>query len=243
MILKSKSFSTLITILSGLHHSIYAFNTHNDSGNNTGLESELSSAPQTPIDFLTRRMPSTPLSLDNFGVDDLITHASSSEVVVDVSGDVSESSEVYTVGGKVGGSYNLEVENDHEEQEDNEEEEHLFVLPPSIQDMEEDCEEWAFDGECNANPRFMLKNCQRSCLKDLNTKDNDLLSWGLIGRHNPADNEQSCVDLYTIHTMQQDENEETCEDWAADGLCKSFDDKHFMLSQCARTCMVCIPPE
>jgi hypothetical protein len=31
------------------------------------------------------------------------------------------------------------------------------------QDAEAECEEWAFAGECKANPKFMLKRCRRSC--------------------------------------------------------------------------------
>ena len=30
-------------------------------------------------------------------------------------------------------------------------------------DAEAECEEWAFAGECKANPKFMLKRCRRSC--------------------------------------------------------------------------------
>lgn len=238
MILNRKSFSTIFAILLRLHHPTLSYDTDNNSSNNTGLESGSSSAPQTPIDFSTRRMPSTPLSLDKYSVDDLITHASSSEIAVDTSGDVNESSE---------NSFMIGVDNDQEEEEDDEEEEEQeFVLPPSIQDKDENCEAWAFDGDCNGNPHFMLNNCRRSCLIDLNTPENYLLTWGLIGTRNPADDEDSCVDSYMIEMMErggQDENEETCQDWANEGLCKSFDDKPFMLTQCARSCMVCIPPD
>mmetsp|Transcript_19829 Transcript_19829/g.24452 ORF Transcript_19829/g.24452 Transcript_19829/m.24452 type:complete len:599 (+) Transcript_19829:154-1950(+) len=123
-------------------------------------------------------------------------------------------------------------------------EDDAFVLPASIQDNHEQCQEWASRGECNYNPRVMLRECIPSCLSDMNTEDNTLLAWGSIREPNEDDN--SCEDWHTIAveegTVVRDDDE-GCEDWADMGLCKSIDDKDFMLERCSRACMVCIRPE
>jgi prolyl 4-hydroxylase len=119
----------------------------------------------------------------------------------------------------------------------------VVVLPAEIQDLEEECSKWADEGDCNIRPEFMLKRCTKSCLKDINDKDFDLLAWGVIEHYNEAD--EDCVDWHMVDIIEGniEPTEEACEDWAEQGLCKSADDKHFMLTRCSRACMVCIPPD
>eukprot|EP00985_Skeletonema_marinoi_P008348 scaffold3764_cov66-Skeletonema_marinoi.AAC.1 len=40
-------------------------------------------------------------------------------------------------------------------------------------DLHEDCQGWADEGECEANPKFMLENCAASCADDGATTDDD----------------------------------------------------------------------
>ena len=121
----------------------------------------------------------------------------------------------------------------------------VFVLPPSMQDEEKDCAKWALAGECNVNPNFMLRKCIRSCLQNMEEGEHDLLQWGIIDydQMNYVVDE-NCQDKHAaaVANGEIEEGEEGCEDWALEGLCKSVEDKAFMLDRCAATCMVCIPP-
>lgn len=113
---KVKSTSIVATILlAALHRIIVA-----DATDNQELAS---SAPLPPIDLLTRRMPSTPLSIiDDLGVNQ-------SEFVVDSFGRAAQETDSTFDDSDVDGGWLSEVE-----------------------DFNDNCEEWAADGECNINP-------------------------------------------------------------------------------------------
>ena len=136
--------------------------------------------------------------------------------------------------------YSYDDENDSE-----------FTLS-SVVDRHEECIEWGREYECNVNPEFMLRQCTKTCLQymlserageEVEDENKELLLWGVV-KH-PNEEDRSCEDWHTIavENGNVEEEEEGCEIWADIGLCKSIDDKSFMLTRCARSCMVCIPPE
>ena len=214
------------------------------SSHPSSLEHAFEDSAHAPslADLSTRRIPSTPLTYDDYL--DPSFHLSSEFIVesAQVSAGVDQ-----TIAQNVVPSSATSLENNLEKEENNHpamiQHQDAFTMSPSVRDYEEECSEWALHGECNANPAFMIRRCTRSCLKDLNTEDNDLLAWGIIEKRNP--NDGSCEDLHAIDLEEGlvPPEEEGCLDWAMDGLCKSIDDKQFMLRRCARSCMVCIPHE
>merc|ERR1719312_1779792 len=50
-------------------------------------------------------------------------------------------------------------------------------------DLNAQCRYWATIGECGRNPKYMLKNCKRSCSRDLNTKCSDWARRGECARN------------------------------------------------------------
>jgi len=220
---KINTISTVLTILLGLHLPKIVETTDNVAP---------SPAPDVPIDFLTRQIPSTPLTyfdnIKNNVRNRFMDGSGRSEYVVGIA-EVSESSLDYQ------DTPMLHTENDDG---------YITKLPPEIEDYADDCQEWAEDGECNINPVFMLQRCARSCLEELGSDDDDLHAWGIIKNPNEAD-WHNCEDWHTIdvETGKVPPSDEGCEDWAELGLCKSIEDKDYMLSRCSRTCMVCIPPD
>lgn len=120
----------------------------------------------------------------------------------------------------------------------------------SYQDLHAECRTWAEEGECNANPPFMLTECVSSCLSHPDVQSDGLLNWILFPHdafhpHNDHDHnhfydhderEDHCVDDH------QGDEQENCESWAEEGLCIAPHEQEFMLSQCRRSCLVCIPP-
>lgn len=220
-------------------------------------EREVVGAPAPPYhDIQTRRVPSTPLPISihkdlttddgsfNFNPYEFVyyevsneasmnsIHTSSSSTINTRDDDSTDTIVDTTTNNNDNGTY-LPPNND------------AFVLPPSMQDEERDCAEWALAGECNANPNFMLRKCVRSCLQNMEEDEYDLLQWGVIDHDliNYVEDE-NCHDKHAVAIAngEVEEGEEDCEDWASEGLCKSVEDKAFMLDRCAATCMVCIPP-
>ncbi len=133
-------------------------------------------------------------------------------------------------------------EDEEYEEEYDEDEDSTFVLPDTVQDELDECPTWAAAGECNANPKFMLSRCLRSCTDKMADDDFDLLAWGKVRRRDPNETLESCYDEHHEEN-EEDVDEEGCEDWATEGLCKSIDDQPYMLDKCAYSCMVCISPE
>lgn len=108
------------------------------------------------------------------------------------------------------------------------------VVPDLYKDLHDECVEWAEEGLCNIDPKFMLRECIHSCLSHPGTHEYGLLAWSLY-----EGKDRGCRDTYNIRKrFQVDPN---CESWANDGLCLAPSEKEFMLSRCQRSCMVCIP--
>ena len=39
----------------------------------------------------------------------------------------------------------------------------MVAAARDLVDHDENCQEWAEEGECKANPDYMLENCEKSC--------------------------------------------------------------------------------
>ncbi|XP_077867604.1 zinc metalloproteinase nas-6-like [Saccoglossus kowalevskii] len=76
-------------------------------------------------------------------------------------------------------------------------------------DTNERCASWAADGECQANPTYMLENCKQSCAE---------CPSSVV----PAD----CID-----------HNDMCDDWARRGECVK--NPNYMHSSCKRSCGKC----
>jgi len=87
-------------------------------------------------------------------------------------------------------------------------------------DANQNCADWAANGECEANPAYMLVNCRQSCGACTTTAPT------------PAPTPpptQPCTD-----------NNQFCEDWAANGECEA--NPLWMLANCQRSCGACPGP-
>lgn len=87
------------------------------------------------------------------------------------------------------------------------------------EDEEEMCEEWAKMGECEANPNYMLKSCQKSC--------------GTCG-DSVAERSKKIRTLMKSNCL--DSNDE-CDKWASQGECDA--NPNYMLNSCKKSCFVC----
>jgi len=69
-------------------------------------------------------------------------------------------------------------------------------------DSHESCEEWAADGECTANPTYMLTSCSASCKEECRKpgppKPKRSLSQQLAGRFGCRDEDPACPDLAAL---------------------------------------------
>jgi hypothetical protein len=114
-----------------------------------------------------------------------------------------------------------------------------YEIPSSYKDLHPDCAEWSLEGECNADPTFMLKECVSSCVSHPDVQEYGLLQWGIIPA---AYLDDDCVDSHQATGEDGEEDpEHNCRSWAEEGLCTSPNDKQFMLTQCKKSCMVCVP--
>jgi len=91
----------------------------------------------------------------------------------------------------------------------------------ACEDVDEDCAEWAENGECHHNPVFMMEHCMKSC--------------GACGSDASA---PPPAPLQTSARGCDDEYSRTeCQAWAEAGECDSNAD--FMHHSCRRTCGLC----
>lgn len=95
-------------------------------------------------------------------------------------------------------------------------------IPDPCRDANDSCPDWAAEGECKANPGYMLNHCARSCgvCKDIEGKSHSTA---------PAD------------VCQDEETPEECERLAALGECAL--EQEFMKENCKATCVFCIHEE
>jgi len=81
-------------------------------------------------------------------------------------------------------------------------------------DSNKQCSFWAKEGECDANPNYMLQYCRLSC--------------------NVCDNDPDSESWETVECVDDDEN---CSDWAIDGRCEK--NPRAMATACKKSCGVC----
>lgn len=104
-------------------------------------------------------------------------------------------------------------------------------IPDPCTDANDSCPDWAAEGECKANPGYMLNHCARSCgvCKDIEGKSHSTA---------PAD---VCQDVETPEESERLAVLLLCEQLAALGECALEQD--FMKENCKATCLFCIDEE
>lgn len=116
----------------------------------------------------------------------------------------------------------------------------------SCQDSNKYCATWARDGECQANPGWMLKNCPVSC-KECKNKcaDHEVYcnEWKAKGecKKNPE-----YMNIYCAKSCGKckakgsckDEND-YCEAWAEKGYCTKGNHVNYMKLRCKKACGKC----
>lgn len=112
-------------------------------------------------------------------------------------------------------------------------------------DNHSDCPQWSQRGECKINPKYMLKNCQKSCgtcvglhigemQRSQDATTADLVLQRLYETRAHVKSELS-RDI-SLHDRCLNRNE-LCTDWAVRGDCEK--NPAFMLSNCAAACLSC----
>jgi len=93
------------------------------------------------------------------------------------------------------------------------------TLEVPCEDLSENCQSWASQGECDTNAAYMLENCRLSCggCKSSAGVQSDLTA-GATGA--------ACVD-----------EDDSCKEWAAIGECDK--NKEYMASSCPVSCGIC----
>jgi len=127
----------------------------------------------------------------------------------------------------------------------------ISELPLEIMDNDTRCRTWALEwGECNRNTEYMLRECIRSCLDPEVIERHGLLTFGsynkyrILLRPTPSvpgrrPDGDECVDTYDPE-VDINTDGDGCQNWAERGECHM---KHseWMLTKCAKSCLVCIP--
>jgi len=83
--------------------------------------------------------------------------------------------------------------------------------PGACEDNHKRCQEWSDRGECNINPKYMLKWCKKSC--------------------------KVCSGSGTTSPPVCTNNHDRCQEWADRGECKK--NPRYMLRVCKKSCNVC----
>jgi len=101
-------------------------------------------------------------------------------------------------------------------------------FPRRMEDADPVCSKLVIAGECTKSPEAILSTCTLSCVSSSD--------FGSIGWYSPnLERDEGCKDLYATEDV-----DDGCEYWADLGECQKNPD--FMLEQCAKSCLVCIPP-
>lgn len=131
-------------------------------------------------------------------------------------------------------------------------------------DSHPSCKAWAKRGECDKNPKYMLKNCARSCSTcvekpvvrplrkgEITQLMQKTLNFGVLQEATGAE-KQKTIDLIrsTIHYMENDidslpsaiadvclNRNALCAFWAVAGECQN--NEAYMLTNCAPSCKSC----
>lgn len=120
-------------------------------------------------------------------------------------------------------------------------------LVPCIDTKEDECPNWAAQGECTKNPQFMLLQCRKSCNSCI-----DLQQQGGVVQVAPHRENRSSILEHLVETQvyQHDlahqsveylttcvNKHELCTHWSLEGECKA--NPHFMYTECPAACRTC----
>merc|ERR1719225_1532051 len=94
--------------------------------------------------------------------------------------------------------------------------------PQPCTDGNQNCQNWANNGECGANPSWMLENCRKSC----GACPNPTPAPTQAPTQAPTPAPQPCID-----------DNQNCENWANNGECEA--NPTWMLENCRKSCGVC----
>ena len=122
----------------------------------------------------------------------------------------------------------------------------LLLLLAAVDADDAMCASWAAAGQCEANPRFMLKSCPQAC-KDVKAgklggamdKDPNCAMWAAAGEcdKNPTYMKEACpracANPNAASAIAPDSHSE-CGQWAHKGECEK--NPAFMKSGCASSC-------
>eukprot|EP00536_Pseudo-nitzschia_multiseries_P011168 jgi/Psemu1/259631/estExt_Genewise1Plus.C_3660017 len=118
----------------------------------------------------------------------------------------------------------------------------------NCQDDHPRCSEWAYIGECEENPSYMLHSCRRSCIqcpdqaeelaKILEEKERRMRVWTKIAARIVAAREhiEKAGLKDSVKEICKNQHED-CTAWAIAGECEN--NKPYMASNCAPACMKC----
>lgn len=102
------------------------------------------------------------------------------------------------------------------------------ALSLTCEDQHEECEGWAAEGDCEANPLFMKLHCTVSCKSCIPASCVDTGTVEEVGDQETCRWPASCVDQDAL-----------CPFWAKSGECEV--NAPFMRTQCRLSCRVCTP--
>eukprot|EP00746_Dinoflagellata_sp_MGD_P017690 gnl/MRDRNA2_/MRDRNA2_140760_c0_seq1.p1 gnl/MRDRNA2_/MRDRNA2_140760_c0~~gnl/MRDRNA2_/MRDRNA2_140760_c0_seq1.p1 ORF type:complete len:408 (+),score=72.96 gnl/MRDRNA2_/MRDRNA2_140760_c0_seq1:58-1281(+) len=108
-------------------------------------------------------------------------------------------------------------------------------------DLSSNCKDWAGSGECDANPKYMHFQCQKSCgICDYNSECANWASSGECDR-NPewmqSNCKKSCFSATPLACQDKKQLAWTCSNGKDQGHC--FTKADFMVANCPASCRIC----
>jgi len=100
-------------------------------------------------------------------------------------------------------------------------------IAPACKDTHTACRDWAFEGECDANPRYMLQSCQQSCGRCPGE-----LSAGFEGH-----------DFNCLDSDDGDGFPKLCSELVALGDCMIMKESDTVEGKCRSSCLFCVNEE
>lgn len=112
------------------------------------------------------------------------------------------------------------------------------TLARSVSDAHGDCPQWAAQGECERNPKFMASSCARSCAAQAEAHSPECLEVVGSGGCSTADGLRRCraACLAAARGNLTEDTEGNCWYWATDGECAA--NPAWMREHCGRSCSV-----
>ncbi|MFH4979031.1 hypothetical protein AB6A40_005740 [Gnathostoma spinigerum] len=128
----------------------------------------------------------------------------------------------------------------------------VTAIAEECRDDNKSCKIWADDKQCDLNPRYMKKNCRKSCkiCKESNSAGDDCTDsdkkcelWAKKGEceNNPnwmlKNCKKSCKQCKESGSDDCTDSDKKCESWAKKGECEN--NPNWMLKNCKKSCKQC----